>query len=71
MPTRLDDTARDAIRQARFRLRSARYHSTFPPDVPARVIGELVLAREELATAQDAVARWIDQETDRRDTLDS
>ena len=59
-----------AVSQARYRLRSAKYHSTFPPYVPARVIGELVLAREELVAAQDAVARWIDQHTDRRETLD-
>lgn len=65
MDTRHDDTARDAIRQAWHRLQEARYHATFPPDIPGRVIGELVLAREALATAQDAVLRWIDQETDR------
>ena len=61
-----------ARRSARhsYRLRSASYHSTFPPHVPARVIGELVLAREELATAHHAVVRWIEQETDRRETLD-
>ena len=71
MDTRYEDTARKAVSQARYRLRSAKYHSTFPPYVPARVIGELVLASEELATAHHAVARWIDQETDRRDILDS
>ena len=71
VPRRLDDTARNAVHQARYRLRSARYHSTFPPYIPARVIGELVLAREELATAQDAVARWIDHETDTREALGS
>ena len=70
MDTRYEDTARKAVSQARYRLRSAKYHSTFPPHVPARVIGELVLAREELVAAQDAVARWIDQHTDRRETLD-
>lgn len=69
-PRILDDTARHAVHQARYRLRSARYHSTFPPDIPARVIGELVLAREALTTAQDAVARWIDQEAGRVDTLE-
>ena len=71
MDTRYEDTARKAVSQARYRLRSAKYHSTFPPYVPARVIGELVLAREELVAAQDAVARWIDQETGQRDILDS
>ena len=70
MDTRYEDTARKAVSQARYRLRSAKYHSTFPPYVPARVIGELVLASEELVAAQDAVARWIDQRTDRRETLD-
>ena len=70
MDTRYEDTARKAVSQALYRLRSAKYHSTFPPYVPARVIGELVLAREELVAAQDAVARWIDQHTDRRETLD-
>ena len=56
MDTRYEDTARKAVSQARYRLRSAKYHSTFPPYVPARVIGELVLAREELVAAQDAVS---------------
>ena len=70
MDTRFDNTARKVIHQARCRLRAAGYHSTFPPQVAARVIGELILAHEELATAQEAVARWIDQETDRRETLD-
>ena len=70
MDTRHDDTARQAVRQARYRLRSARYHATFPPHVPARVIGELVLAREELAAAQGSVDRWIDQEAERAEDLD-
>lgn len=61
MDTRHDDTARTAIREASHRLHEARCHATFPPDIPARVIGELVLAHEALTTAQDAVARWIGQ----------
>ncbi len=65
MDTRHENTARAAIRHASHRLQEAGYHATFPPDIPARVIGELVLAREALTTAQDAVARWIDQEADR------
>ena len=67
---RHDDTALEAVTQARYRLRSARHHATFPPHLPARVIGELVLAREALKDAQDAVSRWIDQEADRAEPLD-
>lgn len=52
---RHDDTAREALTQARYRLRSARYHFTFPPCVPARVIGGLVLARGALKDAEDSV----------------
>ena len=70
MCTRHDDTARQAIRQARYRLRSARDHATLLPHVPARVIGEVALAREELATAQDAVDRRIDQEADRAEDVE-
>lgn len=62
MRTRHDNTARDAISQACYRLEEARYHTTFPPHIPARVIGELHLAHAALGIAQDAVARWIDQE---------
>ena len=58
---------REAVTQARYRLRSARHHSTFAPHVPARVIGELVLAREAL---KDAVTRWIDAEADGAEPLD-
>lgn len=67
---RHDDTARKAVDQARDRLRSARYHSTFPPCLPARVIGELVLTREALKDAEDAVTRWIAVEAKRGEPLE-
>lgn len=65
----VDDTARNALIQARYRLRSARHHATFPPHVPSRVVGELSFALKALKEAEDAVARLIDQGVERAEPL--
>ena len=72
MDTGYDDDARVAVTQARYRLRNARYFAAFAPDIHARVVGELSLARELLTKARNAVDDWLALETARGviDTLD-